>query len=290
MLRPLLIGLVVVNAALLVARLGGAERWLSGGDAREHEPERLQRQLNPGALRVQPVAAGAAAAAAAGAASAAGPAAAAASAAASAPPGGKGLSQGSVSGGRQGASTAIAQAAAPTRERACVEAGPFDAAMLAAAKRVLHEAGVPETAWQAASAPAAPRHVLLMGRYADPEHLQRKTGELRRKGVHFVELHESADIPAKHLPGLVLGRYADAHAAESALAALRNRGVVSARLVTLEPRAPGTLLRVADAGGGDLKARTATLTLPGRHAWRPCAAGQHGAATTASGVTLQGQA
>ncbi|MEK8051517.1 hypothetical protein AACH10_14810 [Ideonella sp. DXS22W] len=249
MLRPLLIGLLVVNGALLAARWGGAERWLSGSDGREHEPERLQRQVNPGALRVQPV-----------------PPPRPAPVGASAPVPVPDAPQGAA----PPAPPSLAQASAP-RTPVCVEAGPFDAATLAAAKRVLREAGVPETAWQAASAPAAPRHVILMGRYADPEHLQRKTGELRRKGVTFVELHQSPDIPARHLPGLVLGRYADARTAEAALQALRNRGVISAQLVMAEAHAPGTLLRVADPGGLDLKARTAALTLPGRQAWRPCA-------------------
>lgn len=280
MLRPLLIGLVVVNGALLAARLGGADRWLAGSDAREHEPERLQRQVNPAALRVLPAGANASrqplAAPAAAAASAATPASAAASA----------LLQGDL-GGRQpdaaGAAMAQARAQGASPDRMCLEAGPFDAAALAAAKRVLREAGLPETSWQAASAPAAPRHVILMGRYADADHLQRKTSELRRRGVAFDEVHQSPDIPARHLPGLVLGRYAEARAAEAALAALRARGVPSARLVSLNASAPGMLLRVADNGSGALKARTAALTLPGRQAWRPCSAA-HSAATAASGV------
>ncbi len=314
-MRPLLIGLVLLNGALLAAHVGGAAGWLGGDSPREHEPERLTRQVNAGALRVLPAsappqaAASAASAAADSAASAAlaapataggtadaasAPAAAAASAPASAPASSpklaSAISQGSVGGVRAGAGPATLATRAPAaaqaeRERLCLEAGPFDTPMLAAVQRMLREAGVPERAWQVLSAPAAPRHVILMGRYGDPEHLQRKTGELQRKGVSFTVLRESPDIPARLLPSLVLGRYAEVRAAESALAALRSRGVVSARVVALAPQPPGTLLRVADAGGRNLPARTAALALPGQLGWRPCPAAPT-AGTAASAVTL----
>lgn len=292
MLRPLLIGLVVVNGALLAAHWSGVGPWLAGAGAREHEPERLQRQVHPEWLRITPVGGVAGAASAAGTPASAAPAAAtppSAASAASASARATGISQGSVSGALAALGPAAARPAQATRAatpptpgtRVCLEAGPFDAAALATAQRLLREAGVPERAWQTASAPAAARHVILMGRYADPEHLQRKTGELRRKGVTFTELHESPDIPARYLPGLLLGRYAEPQAAETALAALRSRGVVSARLVTAEPRAAGTLLRVTAASDDGLRARTAALTLPGRQGWRDCSAA-HSAATAAS--------
>lgn len=281
MLRPLLIGLVLVNGALLAAHWGGVAPWLAGAGPRVHEPERLQRQVHPEWLRITPVTGAASASAAARDAAteaatpapgAAGPASAPASAASTSASAGaraSGSSQGSVTGAPVAAPTLAAR---QKPEPMCLEAGPFDAAALAVAQRLLREAGVPEHAWQAASAPAAPRHVILMGRYADREHLQRKTGELQRKGVRFVELRESPDIPAKYLPGLVLGRYAEQRAAETALAALQARGVVSAKLVTAEPHPPGTLLRVAATRDDGLRARTAALTLPGRQGWRDCLA------------------
>jgi hypothetical protein len=277
MLKPVLIGLVVLNGALLAAHWGGAGQRLSGAGPREHEPERLQRQMHPEWLRVTPAvpASGAAAPA---------PSRPASGANAAAAVRGHGAGPGSLA---DTLATALSSPATHSSvpgtpaERVCLESGPFDAATLATAQRLLREAGVPERAWQTTSAPAAPRHVILMGRYADPEHMQRKTGELRRRGVTFTELHNSPDIPAKYLPGLVLGRYADARTAETALAALQVRGVVSARLVTAEPRASGTLLRVAAGSDDGLRARTAALVLPGRQGWRNCSAVQ-GAATAAS--------
>lgn len=274
MLRPVLIGLVVLNGALLAAHWGGAGQRLSGGP---REPERLRRQLHPEWLQVTP---GNAASGQAPAAATAAPRAASSTASSHeadtqqtrlAMPLATGL-------GDQGDTKQLP-------ERVCLESGPFDAVALAAVQRLLREAGVPEQTWQTRIAPAALRHVLLMGRYDNPELLQRKTGELRRRGVPFTELHSSPDIPAKYLPGLVLGRYADAGSAQAALSALQARGVVSARLVTAEPHVPGTVLRVASAADAGLRARATALTLPGRQGWRQCAS-THGAARTAASRLL----
>lgn len=271
MLRPVLIGLVLVNGVLLAAHWGGASQWLSGGGPRQHEPERLQRQVHPEWLRITPTGAARG--------GADHPASAPATAPASTPARSSGLSPRSATGTLAGLSTAAPGSMPRAPARVCLEAGPLDAAALAVVQRLLREAGVPDRSWQTSTAPAAPRHVILMGRYADPEHLRRKTGELQRKGVKFVELRESPDIPAKYLPGLVLGRYAEPAAAETALAALRERGVISAKLVVADARAPGTLLRVAAPADDGLRARTTALALPAGQHWHDCSATQGGAAS-----------
>lgn len=99
--------------------------------------------------------------------------------------------------------------------------------------------------------------MVYMGRYTDPDLLQRKRNELARRKVAADDL---ADTPALQ-PGLNLGRFETREAADAALAGYAKRGVRSARVLTLQQAQPQTLLRLPAADAA-LRARLAGLRLP----------------------------
>lgn len=265
MLRPLLLALLLANAALLLANLGGLDQVWPGALQHQREPERLARQLNLVQLQLLP--AGAAASAAAGLASAAStPVVSAASDAT--PP----------------ASTASAGAASG-QSLACVQTGPMAGDDRAAVEQLLLQAGVTAGAWRllapptdmAASASSAPADerpttwLIVMGRYADPQVLQRKQEELRRLKVEASTLSSSTSLPPGVVPGLLLGRYAERAAAEQALVDLGRRGVHTARLVAFRSGLPAAqlLLQLPQADAA-LQARLAAMVWPVGQSWVAC--------------------
>jgi len=139
MLRSLALLLLLANALLLAALAGLFD---GVGGTRDREPERLQRQHQPGLVRVlDPQAASAALVA---------------------------------------ASAQAAAASSALAAPLCLEAGPFSAADAAIAERTLREAGLEADAWQVQRSDASGAFMVYMGRYADRETLQRKLAELKR--------------------------------------------------------------------------------------------------------------
>ena len=252
MLRLAALLLLLINLLLLAMHGGQLPGWLGRpAGAGQREPERLARQVNPGALQLRVPAA---ASAAAGAASApASPGAATTAAAgprpASAPP------------------TPTPAASAAAAALACLEAGPFDSAGTAVAERSLQDAGLPAGTWLRRGAAPAPAYLVYMGRYADADALARKRDELRQLAVPAYPVDASSGLQ----PGLSLGRHASAEAAEAALAALAQRGVRTARVVAVAGAGTaGSLLRLP-AADASLRAKVAGLRLPGATGFRPCA-------------------
>lgn len=291
MLRLAALVLLLVNLLLLALHLGllqGLAGWPAGGKLQE--PERLQRQVNPGAVRLLPAAgasaADAASSAGAGPAEAVAPALAALAASvapaasvasvlpASANASVSAASRASAAMAAPPASTAVAAATAA----ACQEAGPFDSNALAAAERSLQQAGLPPGSWTARAATATTAYLVYMGPYPEAGALLRKRDELRQLAVPAYPVDADSGLQ----PGLSLGRHASAAAAETAMAALARRGVRTARLVTVAASASaGTLLRVpaADAAG---QARLAGLALPGGQGFRACVDAPAAAAAVAA--------
>ena len=245
MLRLAALLLLLVNLLLLALHAGLLPGWLGRpAGAGQREPERLARQVNPGALQLRVPAAASAASLPASAAPAAAAAPASAVVALSSP-----------------AASADASAAA------CLEAGPFDSASTAVAELSLQEAGVPAGAWVRSGAAAASAYLVYMGRYADADALARKRDELRQLAVPAYPVDASSGLQ----PGLSLGRHASAEAAEAAMAALAQRGVRTARVVSVASASTaGTVLRLPAADVA-LQARVVGLRLPGGPGFRPCA-------------------
>ena len=137
MLRILAIVLLVGNALLLAAQFGLFDRLTGAASvqAPQREPERLQRQIDPQAVRIlSPQAASAALAAM--------------------------------------TAAQATTAASNARPQACLEAGPFSAGEAGVAARTLRDAGLSAASWQALTTKDSGAFMVYMGRYADRETLQ----------------------------------------------------------------------------------------------------------------------
>jgi len=240
-LRIVALVLLLANVLLLSATLLGGFDLLSDGATgaqAQREPQRLQRQVDPGAVQIlSPQAASAALAA----------------AAASA------------------AETAVQAAAA-----ACLEAGPFNDADADAAERTLRDAGVTAGSWQTRKNEVSGVFMVYMGRYTDPETLQRKREELRRRKVEAETISDAADLQ----PGLNLGRFDDKRSADAALAWLMQRGVTSAKVIMLRPA--HTMIRFG-APDAATRARLAGLPMPVGPGFVNCGSPAHAAAASNAG-------
>ena len=171
------------------------------------------------------------------------------------------------------AASAASVALAATRPAAsaaglsCLQAGPFAAADADAAQHTLQAAGLPAGSWQALTSDGGGTYMVYMGRYTDPEQLQRKRDELARRKVSADDL---TDTPALQ-PGLNLGRFETRADADAALARFARRGVRTARVLTLQQAQPRTVLRLP-AADATLRARVAGLRLPSGPGFVACGA------------------
>lgn len=213
------------------------------------EPQRLQQQIKPEALRIPAPAAPAAAAA---------PASAAAASAAAAP---------AVAAPAVAAPAAPAPAAEPpapapappqpvaAREPAsCLQAGGIDERHADNIRRAL--AQVPRNQWELIGTHQAGRWMVYMGRFADAEALERKRAELRALKIDYDRAGGALE------PGLSLGRFSTEEAATRQLAAFARQGVRTARVVQERPEINTYALRLPRATAS-FKAEVEALA--GRH-------------------------
>jgi hypothetical protein len=152
---------------------------------------------------------------------------------------------------------------------ACLEAGPYTDAEIAAAEAALAPAQLPAGSWarEPASAPAS--WVVYAGRYADAATRRTRLAEWRSRLKLPVE---PIDAPAELAPGLLLSRHDSQAAAVAALAALGGPPPRGVRVVELPASAPQHWLRVAradDAQAERLQALPASAALGA--GFRPCA-------------------
>ena len=154
------------------------------------------------------------------------------------------------------ASTAAAVAVADTSP-ACLEAGPYTPAQIAAAEGVLQTV-LPTGSWASVKTETPPVWILYMGKYTNREALQKKADELKRLKISFAEVH---DVPELN-DGLALGRYDSKTSADKALADLNQRGVRTARVAQLSPPVVTHSLRVERADA-TLQSRLAGLRAEG---------------------------
>ena len=220
MLRIVAMVLLLANALLLTAMLlGGFDRLSDSatGAQAQREPQRLQRQVDPGAVQILPPQAASAA--------------------------------------LMAAAASAAETAAQAAAAACLEAGPFNDADAEAAERTLRDAGVAAGSWQTRKTEVSGVFMVYIGRYTDPETLQRKREELKRRKVEAETISDAADLQ----PGLNLGRFDDKRSADAALASLMKRGVTSAKVIMLRPA--HILIRFGSPDAAT-RARLAGLPMP----------------------------
>jgi hypothetical protein len=111
----------------------------------------------------------------------------------------------------------------------CLETGPMSDAAASAAERALAQAGVPAGAWAVVRRELPGRWIVYMGRYTEREALQRKLEEVQRLNISATELRG----PGELAPGLALGEFGTQADAQARLERLQARGVRTARVVQL---------------------------------------------------------
>ncbi len=207
MLRALVALLLLANIGFFAWTQGSLDSVVGVRAAGDREPERLARQVRPETVKILPPNAASSATSSAASATAAFAASAAASAAA---------------------------AAAEPPPTACLEAGPFAPAQIAAAEAAV-QAAVPRGQWSTARSEQPGSWIVYMGRFANREAQAKKEDELKRLKFAYEEVTAVPNLE----PGISLGRYAERALADKALAEFATHGVRTARVV--EFRASSTL-------------------------------------------------
>jgi hypothetical protein len=136
---------------------------------------------------------------------------------------------------------------------ACLEAGPYTPAQIAAAESVLQTV-LPAGSWFAAKTEQPAVWIVYMGKYPNREALQKKADELKRLKISFEEVRNAPELE----DGLALGRYDNRAAAEKALGDVTQKGVRTAKVATLSPAVVTHSLRVERADA-TLQSRLAGL-------------------------------
>ncbi len=229
--------LVVLLLAANLAWLAWSQGWLGTlglAPQTQTEPERLQRQLRPDAIKLLP-ADGAGRA----------PATPTPQAAASTP----------------GADDS-ASAPAPVVAGSCLQAGPFDERQLDAVRRAA--AALPAGSWRIDAVQLPGRWMVYIGKLADANAVASKRAQLRALGV-------DTDRPDPGMePGLSLGRFASEEAADRGLEGLARKGVRTARVVQERRDTSGYVLRLPHADA-DLRRQAGALRgVPGARELRDC--------------------
>jgi hypothetical protein len=134
----------------------------------------------------------------------------------------------------------------------CLRAGPFDDAQAAALRKAL-EGALPAGSWQLDNLNLPARWIVYMGKYASPEALAKKRGELANLNLKV----EGLNNPALE-PGLSLGGFDTQAAATSELQRLSQRGIRTARVVQEREESHITQLKLP-AVSESLKARLADI-------------------------------
>lgn len=235
MLRTLVIVLVLANLGFYGWRQGGLTDVLGLSPDGDREPQRLDLQVDPTALRVLPP--------------------------------GTAARPGTVA---SAAVPAPAQAPAPdtpaTAVPVCLEAGPFTPAEWRLAENALRNT-LGEGPWQLTTREKPGNWMVYVGPYKSRVIMDKRADQLRRLEIAF---EEAQDLPEEYLPGFLFGRYgieADARALQARLTAQKVKYVRVVPLV--KPTALHTVrIQKADA---DIQEQVAALRprLSG-HTFEPC--------------------
>jgi hypothetical protein len=144
--------------------------------------------------------------------------------------------------------SAAAVAAAPQASQAsafapasgvCLQAGPFDDKQIDAVRNAA--AVLPDGSWRIDAVGQSGRWMIYMGKYADADAVRAKRDELRGLGI------DSGPAGATWEPGLSLGRYFSEELAQRGLTDLGRKGVRTARVVQERPDTPAYVLRLSAA-------------------------------------------
>ena len=124
---------------------------------------------------------------------------------------------------------------------ACLEAGPFSDADLAAAQAAA-QAALPNGSWVTVKTDQPGSWIVYLGKYANREAMGKKEDELKRRNLPYEETLDPALAP-----GLSLGRFDDRAAATRALDQFAQQGIRAARVAELVAASGSHVLRVEKA-------------------------------------------
>ena len=206
MLRLAVLILLLANAGYYAWSQGLLRTW-GLAPATQSEPERLERQLNPDALKLLP--------------------------AQSPPP-----AETDEPEPAEAAASAPATPPTPSSTQ-CLQAGSFDERQAAALRQAA--ATLPSGSWTLDAVVVPGRWMVYMGRFADAEAVDKKRAELRALGIAYDRPGATLE------PGLSLGRFSSEEAAQRALTDLGRKGVRTARVVQERRDTPAYLLRLPNA-------------------------------------------
>lgn len=218
MLRLTVIVLLLANAGYYAWSQGHLAEW-GLAPAPQGEPQRLQQQIRPEAVRLagEPVT----------------PPVRPAPAAVPAPE--HSAAQASAEAPAASVPAAATEPARPAGE--CLQAGVFDEEQANALRRVA--GALPQGSWSLQRTTIPGRWMVYMGKFADADALAKKRAELRELGISF-DRPSTASLE----PGLSLGRFSTEEAAQRGLGNLVAKGVRTAKVVQERPDTPGYQLRL----------------------------------------------
>jgi hypothetical protein len=135
----------------------------------------------------------------------------------------------------------IAEAEAEARNAGCLQSSPLTLAQqnLIKDSKPSPMSAWPTDAWQLQTVDTPERWMIYMGRFANEAAIAKKEGELRQLGIDFTRMSE-----AKFSLGLSLGQFVSQAQAIEALGALSRRGVRSAKAMQLNPASTAQVLRL----------------------------------------------
>lgn len=144
--------------------------------------------------------------------------------------------------GKQDLKKAEAQAIDDAKPKECVQLGPFDDAQVDKLRSSLQASTLAADAWEFHQVTVPERWVVYIGKFANPQALEKKRGELSALSI------KSDPALAAHLaPGLSLGRFDSEAQASEELARLRKQGVRTARVVQERAASQSTQLKLPAA-------------------------------------------
>jgi hypothetical protein len=153
-------------------------------------------------------------------------------------------------------------ASSATRAAECLQAGPLEDALASTVKSQLES--WPAGSWSLEPVVEPARWIVYMGKYPSAEQVDLKKAELRRLGIVFEPLSNSALEP-----GLSLGGFASEAEARRQMDALAQRGVRTARVMQERPELRGQKLVLA-AVDETLRPRVEELRASLNGKLRPC--------------------
>lgn len=115
--------------------------------------------------------------------------------------------------------------AAQTAATQCMQTGNFDETQANQVRQTLRKLNVADDSWELVPTAISGRWMVYMGKFANEMALEKRRGELRARKISFDRVAGAFE------PGLSLGRFSTEEAAQRELSHLSDKGIKNARVV-----------------------------------------------------------